>query len=166
MILRGCRRILVFDGSCDPTFIYDDLGNALRKIRIDMGIPIDFEDSLLRPLRDGRKRCAVATIRYSSVDATRKDGQLIYVKPMILGNEPPDVSTYRASHKDFPHQGTANQWYDEPQTESYRMLGLHTICEMSQGWDGDGGLEGWFDRVRTSYLGGALAHAAASSVAG
>ena len=152
MVMRGCRRIVVFDSACDPTFIYEDLGNALRKIRIDLGIPIDFDDAFLNPLRKREKRCAFATIRYSAVDPSRNDGYLIYVKPMMLGNEPPDVSTYHASHTDFPHQSTGNQWYDESQTESYRMLGLFTMSEIAAGWSRAGGLAGFFAHVRDGYL--------------
>jgi hypothetical protein len=81
------------------------------------------------------------------VDSAVADGMLIYVKPMVIGNEPPDVATYQASHPDFPHQSTGNQWYDESRTESYRMLGLHTIHEMCAGWNsnlGAAGLRGLF----------------------
>ena len=45
MIRRGCRNIVVIDSGCDPNFIYKDLVNALRKIRIDLNIPIEFDDS-------------------------------------------------------------------------------------------------------------------------
>jgi len=147
MVMRRCGRIVVLDSGCDPTFIYADLGNALRKIRIDMGITIDFDDASLKLLRDRKQRWAFATIRYSAAFQGVEDGLLIYVKPMILGNEPPDVATYQASHPDFPHQSTGNQWYDESQTESYRMLGLHTILEMCTGWNpslGTAGLHGLF----------------------
>jgi hypothetical protein len=153
MIRRRCRRVVVLDSGCDPGFIYEDLGNALRKIRIDMGIPIDFDDALMRPLRDKTKRCAVAAIRYSALNSTEPDGVLIYIKPIILGNEPPDVATYHASHPEFPHQSTANQWYDESQTESYRMLGVHTIREMCSGWNGEKGLEGMAGHLCDTYLG-------------
>jgi hypothetical protein len=152
MVMRGCQRIVVLDSGCDPQFVYEDLGNALRKIRIDMGISIDFEDSLLRPLRDRKKRCAVATIGYSAVDATRSDGQLVYIKPVMLGDEPPDVSTYYASHPTFPHEDTSDQFYNESQTESYRMLGLHTVNEICSGWDLSRGLEGLIDYVSNPYL--------------
>jgi hypothetical protein len=144
MVRRGCRRIVVLDSGCDPIFIYEDLGNALRKIRIDMGISIDFDDASLKLLRARAQRWAFATIRYSAVDATVIDGTLIYVKPMMTGSEPPDVATYQASHMDFPHQSTGSQWYDESQTESYRMLGMLTIREMCAGWKDKGGLPGMF----------------------
>jgi hypothetical protein len=160
MVMRRCGQILVLDSGCDPAFIYEDLGNALRKIRIDMGYPIDFDDASLERLRKRNQRWAFATIRYSAVNAEFKDGILIYVKPMIRGNEPPDVATYQASHPDFPHQGTGNQWYDESQTESYRMLGLQTIREMCTGWSpalGAIGLRGMF-----GYLTGTMAKTAGS----
>src|SRR5260221_6787020 len=42
MVLRRCRHIVVVDGGCDPDYQFEDLGNALRKIRVDLGISIAF----------------------------------------------------------------------------------------------------------------------------
>ncbi len=145
MVRRRCRYIVVSDGGCDATFTYEDLGNALRKLRIDMKVPVDFEDGSFQAL--GTKRFAVARIRYSLVDPAETDGYLLYIKPMMRGNEPPDVSSYWTNHKDFPHQSTANQFFDESQTESYRMLGLHTVDEICAGWDSAGGISGLFRHV-------------------
>ena len=89
MVRRRCRTIVVLDGGCDPEFRYDDLGDALRKIRIDMGIRIEFEDEQMRPLRARQRRCAVGTIRYSLVDGDVTDGRLIYVKAMLVGQREP-----------------------------------------------------------------------------
>jgi Patatin-like phospholipase len=132
MVQRRCRYIVVLDSGADPCFTYEDLGNALRKIRIDMNIPIEFEETLGRPLQDKKKRCAVARIGYSKVDGECEDGYLVYVKPMFLGNESPDVRSYHSEQLDFPQQSTANQWFNESQTESYRMLGLETMDEISR----------------------------------
>src|SRR5260370_6407495 len=136
MIQRRCHNIVVLDSGADPAFMYEDLGNALRKIRIDMNISIEFDEALTAPLQAGKRRCAVARICYSSADAGAGDGYLIYVKPMYLGNEPPDVQSYHAGHRDFPQQATADQWFDESQTESYRMLGMHTIDEICRRLEG------------------------------
>ena len=137
MVRRRCRFIVVLDGGCDPNFQYEDLGNALRKIRIDFGIPIDFDDGQrIRSSGQQKRRCTVGTIRYSALDGPGTDGRLVYVKPMLLGNEDPDVASYAASHPAFPHEGTGDQWFDESQTESYRALGLHTLDEMCRGWTG------------------------------
>jgi hypothetical protein len=151
MILRRCRHIVVLDSGCDPDSTYEDLGNALRKVRIDLNVPIEFEDEYAQPLREKKRRCAMATIRYSAVDATWPDGQLIYIKPMLLGTEPPDLESYAAANPAFPHQGTGNQWFNESQTESYRMLGLHTLEEICRGWNGNG-LEDFGRHVRETYL--------------
>jgi hypothetical protein len=134
MVLRRCRSIVVLDGGCDPGFTYGDLGNALRKIRIDLGVPIDFEDASLQSLVAHQTRAAVARIRYSAADDGGEDGWLLYLKPMLRGDEPPDVRSYAADNPTFPHQSTANQWFDESQTESYRMLGQHTVASVCGTW--------------------------------
>jgi hypothetical protein len=110
-----------------------------------MGYPIDFDSASLQRLRDRKQRWAFATIRYSAVNPEYSDGILVYLKPMMLGDEAPDVATYQASHKDFPHQSTGDQWYNESQTESYRMLGLQTVQDMCVGWNRTGGMRALFD---------------------
>lgn len=140
MVRRRCRTIVVLDSGADPGLTYEDLGNALRKIRIDMKIPIELSEESMRLLREKQRRCAVGRIRYSVVDGSCEDGRLIYIKPLITGNEPPDVASYQRANADFPHQTTADQFFDESQTESYRMLGRHTVLEI-------------FHRTHTSSLG-------------
>ncbi len=39
MVLRRCRFIVVVDAGADPSYTKEDLGNAVRKIRIDLGVP-------------------------------------------------------------------------------------------------------------------------------
>ncbi|HSB26579.1 MAG TPA: hypothetical protein VLE19_01930, partial [Pyrinomonadaceae bacterium] len=34
------------------------------------------------------------------------------------------------SHPTFPHQSTADQFFDEPQFESYRILGSHIMDQL------------------------------------
>jgi hypothetical protein len=131
---------VVLDGGCDPEFTYEDLGNALRKVRIDLGIPIEFDEPSMALLQARKQRAARARIRYSAVDEGGEDGWLLYLKPMVLGNESPDVRSYAAAEPTFPHQTTADQWFNEAQTESYRMLGQHTVAEVCGGFAG-GSLE-------------------------
>jgi len=40
--------------------------------------------------------------------------------------------TYAAQNPAFPHEPTSNQWFGEPQFESYRQLGLHVVEEIFQ----------------------------------
>jgi hypothetical protein len=42
VVRRRCRFIVVVDAGCDPEFAFEDLGNAVRKIEIDLGVPIRF----------------------------------------------------------------------------------------------------------------------------
>jgi hypothetical protein len=59
MVLRRCHCILVVDAGCDPQLNFEDLGNAIRKIRIDLGIDIELNlDQIKRP---PTPRPAVAT---------------------------------------------------------------------------------------------------------
>ena len=151
MVRRRCRMIVVIDGGCDPSFQYADLGNALRKIRIDLRIPVEFAGGEVSTLRTRSRRCAVGTVHYSEVDGKNTDGTIVYVKPMLLGTESPDITSYAATCPTFPHQSTAEQWFDESQTESYRQLGLLTMAEMCKGWTGEG-LEDFRRHLETVYL--------------
>ena len=42
MVRRRCRTIVVSDGGCDPNFAFEELGNAVRKISLDLGVTITF----------------------------------------------------------------------------------------------------------------------------
>jgi hypothetical protein len=150
MVMRRCRQIVVIDGGCDCDYTYEDLGNALRKIRIDFGIDIDFPNDFMAGLRKKEKRCAVARIRYSAA-GEGPDGTLLYIKPVITGDESPDVLTYRSTSPTFPHESTSDQWFTEAQTESYRMLGLHTVESMTSGWKGEN-LNSFLDHACACYL--------------
>jgi hypothetical protein len=76
--------------------------------------------------------CAVGTIRYDQVDGCpdTQNGKLLYFKP-ALGHAdetiPYDVYSYAHAVKQFPHESTADQWFDESQFESYRALGVHVV---------------------------------------
>ncbi|MEO8573618.1 MAG: hypothetical protein ABI481_06585, partial [Pyrinomonadaceae bacterium] len=126
MVLRRCRFILLSDAAADERFGFSDLGSAIHKIRVDMGIPIEFIDGEL-PVE--KRSCSIATIKYSCVDSSREadDGVLIYIKPTLDGCEPVDVVNYSKKHPTFPHESTADQWFGEMQFESYRSLGSHMM---------------------------------------
>jgi hypothetical protein len=133
MVLRRCRTIVAVDASCDKDFVFEDLANAVRKIRIDLGVPIDFTKGIkIGEAHKPSYHWAVATIRYSQIDHTDpgSDGHLLYIKPSLTGDEPADVVQYSRSKPDFPHETTADQWFTESQFESYRALGYHVGSEL------------------------------------
>jgi hypothetical protein len=141
MVLRRCRCIVLCDAAADPSFGFDDLGNAIRKIRIDFGINITINAKGLFP-RNAREKtqpkyCAVATIHYSDVDPGAEDGHLLYLKPAFYGaNEPKDVYNYASTYQTFPHQSTGDQFFSESQFESYRTLGYFALGEAANGKKG------------------------------
>jgi hypothetical protein len=137
MVLRRCQFIVVSDGGCDFDCQLDDLGNAIRKIRVDLGVPIEMRRFEIYSRTDERmgRHCAVGEILYDRVDGPNAPrGLLIYIKPAITGDEPRDVFNYKETSEQFPHEPTSDQWFSESQFESYRMLGLHTVTEMCQDW--------------------------------
>ena len=142
MVLRRCRYIVASDAGCDPTFNYEDLGNAIRKIRTDLGVPIDIQKMYMYPRAAGGafpegRYVATARIRYSAIDKDAKDGTLIYFKPSLYSEDyfPKDVYNYAQSSNDFPHESTADQFFSESQFESYRALGRHVINEVCGNYD-------------------------------
>jgi hypothetical protein len=144
MVLRRCHFIVVSDGAEDPDCAFADLGEAVRKIRIDFGIPIEFGTMTIYPrsaidtLKSPGHNCAVGRIRYSVVDgADAPDGIIVYIKPACYGDEPRDIYEYFKTNPTFPHESTGDQFFSESQFESYRMLGAHTMEKLCTDCDGD-----------------------------
>jgi hypothetical protein len=144
MVLRRCHFIVVSDGGEDPECAYADLGEAVRKIRIDFGIPIEFGTMTIYPrsaidtLKTPGHNCAVGRIRYSVVDGDdAPDGIIVYIKPACYGDEPRDIYEYFKTNPTFPHERTSDQFFSESQFESYRMLGAYTMEKFCTDCDGD-----------------------------
>ena len=78
MAIQPNGEIVVIDAGCDPDFAFEDLGNAVRKIYIDLGIRITFDNlgSLVdRPsgeLLSRAKRDAAALATIQAVDRLEK----------------------------------------------------------------------------------------------
>jgi hypothetical protein len=132
LIRRRCRYIVVCDGGCDPGFDFDDLANLIRKCRTDFGIRIEIDTAPIQKAATGLSNwhCAVGKIHYDDVDGNEAPGILVYVKSSMTGDEPPDLQQYARREPTFPHQSTANQFFDETQFESYRALGYHVACDV------------------------------------
>ncbi len=137
VVLRRCRHILVSDAGCDGKASFEDLGNAIRKIRIDFGISIDFTKEIEIRSNDENKPglyCAVATINYKKADgAGVTNGTLIYIKAAKHAGGAPlpyDVYSYSRASQSFPHESTSDQWFSESQFESYRALGKHAVVQI------------------------------------
>lgn len=129
MARRRCRHVVVSDAGCDPENLFADLGNAIRKIRVDLGVDIRMQ-AMFHHSRGGDYvpgaacegfYCGIGTIAYPEGNP----GTLVYIKPGLYGGEPHDVVNYACENAAFPHEPTSDQWFSESQFESYRRLGEH-----------------------------------------
>jgi hypothetical protein len=144
MVLRRCHYIVVCDGGRDPEFSLENLGRAVRKVQIELGIPIEFDDIKLFPRSDDEdanskgRHCAVGRIRYSALDGAHvADGLLIYVKPAWYGKSPPDILEYSRRNKAFPHEPGSDRFFTEAEFETYRRLGAYTMEKLCPSRGGD-----------------------------
>ncbi len=156
MVRRHAKLVVVSDAGADPQYTFGDLTEAIRKIRTDMGVPLEFvKPPVLRPKSAGPSHhCALLRIRYSHVRQHEPDGLLLYIKPALCGQEAAksrDVASYSAKHANFPQQPTSDQFFSEAQFESYRRLGEQSIEEITAGWPGRD-LPSLFRYVEDNYL--------------
>ncbi len=121
LIRRHCRVIVASDCGQDGERVFDDIGNLVRRVRIDFGVDVRIDLAPLRPDAGGlaRQHMVAGDIHYPDGDT----GILLIFKPTLVGGEPADVAQYRTRNGAFPHETTIDQFYDEAQWEAYRRLG-------------------------------------------
>jgi hypothetical protein len=129
LIQRGCGVIVAGECGADPSATLDDLGNMIRKVRIDFGTEVILDIAQLRTHPPGA-HVITGEIHYgpdhaAALGLTEDEliGTIVIVKPNLAGGEAVDVQQYGFLHSDFPQQQTFDLWYDEAQFESYRRLG-------------------------------------------
>jgi len=124
LVRRRCRFILASDADEDGQLHFADLGALLRKCRTDLGVAIEIR---IGPIREGSVAWVLGKIRYSDVNPGADDGLLLVFKPVVTGEAPVDVESYRNENSLFPHQTTLDQFFSESQFESYRILGQNSL---------------------------------------
>jgi hypothetical protein len=143
MVRRRCRCIVISDAGCDPNYGFEDLGNAVRKIAIDLGVYISFGKlhALKKRSKDGSiiegAYYAVGEIDYKTAPewhsganpgtARAENGYILYIKPGYHGTESAGVVAYATANAAFPHETTGDQFFSESQFESYRTLGFEIM---------------------------------------
>ena len=129
LLRRGCRRIVVVDGSCDPSGHLTDLAIAFRRARVDLGVHVHRTQAWKAIRADALgKPWAWFEIDYGN-DLPR--GRLLYVKPSMRLEKPVpvEVLNYCNEWPAFPHESTADQFFSEGQMEAYRLLGRACMDE-------------------------------------
>lgn len=121
LVRRRCAIIVAIDGEADPDHSFNGLITLIRLARIDFGIRIEInlDELRLNDDRECRRHFAVGKIDYGE----EGEGVLIYVKSSFIGDRIPFLQKYRMDNPDFPHETTADQFFDERQFEAYRALG-------------------------------------------
>lgn len=126
MLRRRCRSIVVIDAGQDGNFAFFDLGNAIRKSEIDLGVRVRMRTMHLYPrstIDSSNPADALVLAVGDIVYPGSATGQLVYFKPTLLPSAPAEVRAYARDDDAFPHVTTAEQWFTESEFESYRALG-------------------------------------------
>lgn len=126
LVRRRCSHIVMVDAGADPARTFEDLGNLIHKVRVDLGATIDLKLSELYALKSGRSNAGFVrgTVTYAT-NSERATGKILLIKPTLCREraEPADIYNYASSDDTFPQQTTMDQWFDESQFEAYRCLG-------------------------------------------
>ncbi|MEM7209123.1 MAG: patatin-like phospholipase family protein [Pseudomonadota bacterium] len=144
LLRRRSKLIVVSDAGADSEYVLSDLANAVERARVDFGATISFGEKF--PLEEvmpdsdeaqsdveksnyqfAKRGFAIAKIHYpssgSTIDSVTK-GYLIYIKPTMIKGLNADILSYKNTNNTFPHESTADQFFNEVQFEAYRELGF------------------------------------------
>ena len=123
LVRRRCKLIVACDASCDSGYTFADLYNAMERCRVDFGVEITRVTRHLVPQNGHVSRhFDLCRIRYTPGKES-DDGVLLYLKPALKADDPEDLLGYARVNQSFPHDSTADQWFDEERFENYRNLG-------------------------------------------
>ncbi|USJ27580.1 hypothetical protein [Ensifer adhaerens] len=143
LLRRRCRLIFAIDAEADAEMTFPSLMQLQRLARIDLNVTIDLKWEKIARFASDRKdgvsrpHAAVGVINYPPLETGGEweKGVLIYIKSSVSGDENDYVLSYAASHKQFPHETTADQLFSEEQFEVYRALGEHVVSRLVSGSD-------------------------------
>lgn len=147
LVRRKVALLWVSDAGQDDGFTFEDMSNAVERVRVDFGVNIRFRDSDydLTHLIPGSiasddpatqnffERYHVATRGYAIGSIEYPDaphGIIVYVKSTLTTGLPGDLYGYKARNDAFPHQTTLDQFFDEEQFEAYRELGYRLASKV------------------------------------
>ncbi|MEZ4773395.1 MAG: hypothetical protein R3D00_09440 [Bacteroidia bacterium] len=129
LLQRRCKYIIICDFEEDRDFLFESFSHAIRMANIEENIDIEIDLSPLIPsqpepgkITRSPRSVVIGKIGYPD----RTFGTIFYIKSS-LNQEilPVSASNYHSKYPDFPHQTTADQFFDDAQFEAYRSLGFH-----------------------------------------
>jgi hypothetical protein len=135
LLERRCQVIIAVDAEADASLSFGSFTEALRQAYVDLGVDIDIDLSLIRPNPEtglSKSHCAVGRVRYP--ECPGRPNWIIYLKNSLTGDEPAPILNYKSRCSAFPHETTADQFFDDAQFESYRSLGDHIAADAFERW--------------------------------
>jgi hypothetical protein len=153
---RQIKLIVACDNGCDAAYEFGDLANLVRLARIDFGLDILVDETVLGqaalPAVFGKledfeasaapsNKCAILLNVYDSKECAQSRVpvcRIVLLKPRVVRAASIDITNYQRDHVAFPQESTANQFFDEAQWESYRDLG-YRIGQLVFGCSSQGG---------------------------
>lgn len=143
LVRRRAKLIVVSDAAADAEFAFSDFQTTVNRIQDDFGARIkvaeyaspdevmpgtasDNDSRYPMNVEFAKQGHMVATITY----ADGSQGTLIYLKAVLTPEVSFKVKGYAAQNPEFPHQSTADQFFDDVQFESYRELGYRLADSM------------------------------------
>ena len=123
LLRRRCKLIVAVDGEHDPEIRFQSLVKLMLYARIEMGIEMELDLDPIRKDSGGlsSRHISMGKIQY----AEGETGHLLYVKASLTGDEVEYIREYATRNPDFPHETTADQFFNEDRFEAYRALGYH-----------------------------------------
>jgi hypothetical protein len=121
LLRRRCSVILVGDSEADSFFRFSGLRKVIFLANRDLGIDIEIDEADLQAIARGERHHAVGKTVY----ADGQEGDLIYFKSSITGDEDALISGYKIQDPSFPHDPTSEQFFTDLQFHCYRRLGYH-----------------------------------------
>lgn len=133
LLRRRCKVIVACDFEEDRKFAFRSFNHAMRMAYIEENVTIDINLEEVMPLQGDTERISKSKANFTTGIITYIDGSkgtLIYIKSSLSGFLPSRVYNYQQANGDFPHQSTADQYFDDAQFEAYRALGEHMGCNV------------------------------------
>jgi hypothetical protein len=164
LLRRRLDFILALDNGADQAYQFGDIANLMRLASVDLGACFSpITSAQLAQSIKGKPQAPLAAMLGDpngfSCDAgigshfllayrvtlPAADGfpahtaVVLWVKPRLTEQTSLDIRQYQATHRDFPQESTADQFFDDEQWESYRKLGEHTGQTLFDGamWNGN-----------------------------
>ena len=134
LLRRRCKTIVVSDAEADGALAFESFNNAVRMAQIEENIEIEIDLSPIMTRKEmpsgvmmSDASVVTGTIHYPEKDGKEAfEGRLVYLKSSISGPDiPAHVVNYAKENGAFPHESTADQFFNDAQFEAYRALGKH-----------------------------------------